>query len=226
MKKPLLPLTGRVLGILLVSSLVSIGLLAIRMLVAGNFKFWFLSWNLILAWLPILFAFGLRANLTKKRLSDWQNLVLFVLWLGFLPNSFYIMSDLIHLQSSGETSVLYDIAMIMSFVINGLLLGFISVFIVHRLLLQRFRENYAHTIIGIVFLLSGFAIYLGRYLRWNTWDILFNPAGLLFDLSERIINPLIHAQTYIVTLVFFVVIGSTYAVIYELTRMLEQRKVD
>lgn len=134
------------------------------------------------------------------------------------------MSDLIHLQSSGETSVLYDIAMIMSFVINGLMLGFISVFIVHQLLLKRFRARNANLVIGFVFLLSGYAIYLGRYLRWNTWDILFNPAGLLFDVSERIINPFIHAQTYIVTLVFFVILASTYAVLYELTDTLGQYK--
>lgn len=181
-------------------------------------------WNLFLAWLPVLFAFGLRANLDKKPLSHWQNLLLFVVWLGFLPNSFYIMSDLIHLQSSGETLVLYDVAMMMSFVLNGLILGYISVFVVHRLLLQRFRLRYAHSLIGLVLLASGFAIYLGRYLRWNTWDVLFNPAGILFDLSERIINPLGHAQTYIITLVFFVVIASTYAVVYELVSMLGRYK--
>lgn len=149
-------------------------------------------------------------------------MVLFIVWLGFLPNSFYIMSDLIHLQSSGETLVLYDIAMMMSFVINGLILGYLSVFIVHKLLLKRFKASYAHMAVGFFFLASGFAIYLGRYLRWNTWDILFNPAGILFDLSERVINPLIHAETYIVTTVFFVVIAMTYAVIYELADMLKR----
>ncbi len=204
--------------------MVSVSLLAIRMLAAGNNRFWFMLWNLFLAWLPVLFAFGLRANLDKKPLSHWQNLLLFVVWLGFLPNSFYIMSDLIHLQSSGETLVLYDVAMMMSFVLNGLILGYISVFVVHRLLLQRFRLRYAHSLIGLVLLASGFAIYLGRYLRWNTWDVLFNPAGILFDLSERIINPLGHAQTYIITLVFFVVIASTYAVVYELVSMLGRYK--
>ncbi len=226
MKKASLPLTRRVLGVLFMSSMVSVSLLVIRMVAVGNTRFWFMLWNLFLAWLPLLFALGLRANLLKKPLSNWQNMLLFVVWLGFLPNSFYIMSDLIHLQSSGETSVLYDIAMMMSFVINGLILGYISVWIVHHLMLKRLRASYAHTIIALVFLASGFAIYLGRYLRWNTWDILFNPAGLLFDLSERIINPLIHAQTYIVTLVFFVVIGSTYMVVYELTSMLDQYKSD
>lgn len=216
MKKAALPLTGRILGVLFMSSLVSASLLAIRMVAVGNTRFWFMLWNLFLAWLPLLFAFGLRHNLAHKPLSHWQNLLLFVVWLGFLPNSFYLMSDFIHLQSSGETLVLYDIALMTSFVLNGLILGYLSMFIVHKLLLRRFRAVYAHSVMGVVCLASGFAIYLGRYLRWNTWDVLFNPAGILFDLSERIINPLIHAQTYIVTLVFFVVIATTYVVIYEL----------
>jgi uncharacterized membrane protein len=224
MKKASLPFTARVLGILLGASLVSVSLLLVRMVSAGNTRFWFMLWNLFLAWLPLLFALGLRTNLGKNSLSHWQNLLLFFVWLGFLPNSFYIMSDFIHLQSSGEASILYDIAMMSSFVINGLILGYLSVWLVHRLLLERFRMRYAHGIVALVFLASGFAIYLGRFLRWNTWDILFNPAGLLFDLSERIINPLTHSQTYIVTLVFFLVISSTYAIIYELTRTLEQYK--
>src|SRR5690606_1961254 len=207
MKKRALPLTSRLLGIMLASTLVSSSLLGIRILSVGNNRFWFMLWNLFLAWLPLLFALGLRLNLTQKRLGHWQNVLLFFVWLGFLPNSFYMMSDLIHLQSSGETLVLYDIALMMSFIINGLILGYMSTFIVHQVLIKRLRTWHAHTIVGLVFLLSGFAIYLGRYLRWNTWDILLNPAGLLFDLSERLINPLAHGQTYIVTFVFFVIIS-------------------
>lgn len=65
-------------------------------------------------------------------------------------------------------------------------------------------------------LLSSFAIYLGRYLRWNTWDIIINPAGLIFDVSDRIINPGTYSLTFIVTAVFFVVLGSAYAVVYRL----------
>lgn len=222
MKKASLPFTVQVLEVLLLASLVSMVLLSIRTAVSGNLLFWFLPWNLFLAWLPLLFALGLRINLAKNRWLSWQNLGLSVLWLGFLPNSFYLMSDLIHLQSSGEVSILYDVAMIMSFVFNGMILGYMSTYLVHLQLLKRLKALQAHAVIGLVFLASGFAIYLGRYLRWNTWDVLVNPAGLLFDLTERIINPLIHIQTYTVTLVFFVVIASTYMVVYELIKVLNR----
>lgn len=202
------------------SSLVSGLLLVVRMIVAGNNRFSFMMWNLLLAWLPVLFALGFRLNSSKQRLQSWQNLGLLFLWLGFLPNSFYLMSDLIHLQSSGEASILYDIAMMMSFIINGLILGYISVYIVHNQLLKKLPERTVLAFLGFVFMACGFAIYLGRYLRWNTWDIILNPAGLLFDISERVVNPVLHIQTYIVTLTFFVLLSGTYAVVYQLTKIL------
>lgn len=214
------PFTTKLLLTLCGSSLVSILLLLVRMIVAGNTRFVFMIWNLTLAWLPVMFALGLRLNLAKHKLQSWQNLGLLFLWLGFLPNSFYLMSDLIHLQSSGESAILYDIAMMMSFIINGLILGYISVYIVHSQLLKRLSSRAMLAFLGFVFMACGFAIYLGRYLRWNTWDIILNPFGILFDLSERIVNPLIHIQTYVVTLTFFVLLSSTYAVIYQLTKVL------
>lgn len=214
------PFTTRVLVTLGASSLVSVLLLAIRMILAGNSRFIFMIWNLVLAWIPVLFALGLRLGLATYRLKSWQNVVLIVLWLGFLPNSFYLMTDLIHLQSSGEASILYDIGMMMSFIINGLLLGYISLYIVHVQLLKKLRASIVLWFVGFVLLACSFAIYLGRYLRWNTWDIIFNPFGILFDVSERVVNPVLHYQTFIVTGVFFIILSSTYAVIYQITKVL------
>lgn len=216
------PFTTKLLLTLWASSLVSVLLLVVRMIVAGNGRFGFMIWNLLLAWIPVVFALGFRLSLTKHRWSTWQNIALLILWLGFLPNSFYLMSDLIHLQSSGESSVLYDIAMMMSFIINGLILGFISIYIVHVQLLKKWSDRMILGFLAFVFLACGFAIYLGRYLRWNTWDIVLNPFGILFDLSERVVNPVLHIQTYVVTLTFFVLLSSTYAVVYQLTRVLSQ----
>lgn len=215
-----LPFTVQLLGLLFFSSAISLVLLAARFVVTDSYKFWFLAWNLLLAWLPLLFALGLRLNLQKMPWKSWQNVGLSILWFGFLPNSFYIISDLIHLQSSGETSLLFDVAMITSFVINGLILGYMSVYIVHRQLLKRLSARISNAMIGFVFFSCGFAIYLGRYLRWNTWDLIINPAGILFDLSERVINPIIHAETYLITLVFSAVLISVYAVIYELVKLI------
>ncbi len=213
-----------VLITLLLSSGVSIFLLSARMIVSSSTKFWFLSWNLFLAWIPLGFAYWLYVRTKKKAIPDWKDTIIGFFWLGFLPNSFYLISDLIHIQSSGEVSILYDTAMMISFVLNGLLLGYISLFIVHRILAKYSTEKFAYFIAQFVLLLCSFAIYLGRYLRWNTWDVFVNPAGLLFDVSDRVINPGSHSLTFVVTGVFFIVLGSTYAVIYRLTQLLVSRK--
>lgn len=132
-----------------------------------------------------------------------------------------MVSDYIHLQNTGEVLKLYDVAMMTSFVANGLILGYISVYIMHHELLKRMKARWAHTIIGLVLLSCGFAIYLGRYLRWNTWDVLLNPMALIFDISERIVHPAIHSETFIITVTFFVLIASLYAVGYQLAHLFQ-----
>ena len=205
-----------VLLTVLMFSAVSTVLLVIRMLVSGSVRLWFLQWNLFLAWLPLIFAFLIYKRVRTRKDLIWQNGLLAFLWLVFLPNTFYIITDLIHLQSSGEVGLLYDTAMITSFVLNGLLLGYMSIYIIQRVLNKFIEQKLIFALMQVVLLLSAFAIYLGRYLRWNTWDIVANPAGLLFDVSDRIINPGTHVHTFVVTGVFFVLLSSTYIVLLRL----------
>lgn len=206
----------QVLMVLCISSGVSVGLFLARVIATENILYWFMLWNLFLAWLPVLFAFWLRYRLSNSRWLSWPNIILTLLWLSFLPNSFYMVSDLIHLQNTGEVMQLYDVAMMMSFIANGLILGYMSLYVVHHELMKRLKPRDAHVVIGLILLSCGFAIYLGRYLRWNTWDIFLSPAALLFDISERVLHPAIHGETFIITFTFFVLIASIYAVGYQL----------
>ena len=214
----------QLLLVLCISSGVSVGLFALRVIATDNVRYWFMLWNLFLAWLPMLFALWLRYRLAVSRWLSWQNIILTLLWLSFLPNSFYMVSDLIHLQDTGEILQLYDVAMMMSFIANGLVLGYMSVYVIHHELLKRLKARDAHIVIGLVLLSCGFAIYLGRYLRWNTWDVLINPAALLFDISERFLHPAIHTETFIITFTFFVLIASLYAVGYQLAHLFKNTK--
>ena len=147
-------------------------------------------------------------------------IVLTFLWLGFLPNSFYIMSDLIHLQSTGDIGVLFDAVLFMSFIWNGAVAGMLSLVWVHRAIERRRKGNTATWCVVAVLALTSFAIYLGRSLRWNTWDALVNPAGIIFDVSERVINPLAHPQVFSTTLTFFVLLGSMYLVIWNFAKLI------
>lgn len=212
----------RVLSALGVSGGVAMFLISIRLLVTRSLDYWFLPWNLFLALLPLLFAWWFVHRVRKTRLADWRNLLLAGLWLGFLPNSFYLVTDLIHIRQRGDISILYDVVMVTSFIWCGFLAGFMSVYLMHREALRRFTIRQAHTMVAVVLLLCSFAIYLGRYLRWNTWDIIFNPFSLLFDVSERFINPSDHPQAFTTTFIFFLLLTSIYWSIYQLIYLIKE----
>jgi uncharacterized membrane protein len=205
---------------LVVSSALSVTLSVVRVIESQNLRYWFLIWNLFLAWLPLAFIYWLHNSLKKRSWLHWSSLLLTFLWLGFLPNSFYLVTDFIHLKQTFEVSLLFDAVLFMTYAWNGLILGFISVIIFHLQLLKRFRAQICNLILGGIFLLCSFAIYLGRYLAWNTWDILINPVGILSDLGNRIVAPASHRGTYSTTILFFACLCVMYYVIYKLMRAL------
>lgn len=213
----------RLVGSLILLSTVSIALLAVRVLVSDSFRYSFMIWNLFLAAVPVLLSWWLVVRAGRYGWRQWQQVVLLIAWIVFLPNSFYIITDFIHLQQNYEADLLFDITMLTSFVVTGLILGYMSVYMVHQLLLNYMRERWAYGLIGLLFLVCSFAVCLGRYTRWNTWDILLQPAGLLFDVSDRLLNPGFHIQTYQTTITLFLVIFSGYVVVFESIRWLRAR---
>jgi len=214
----------KVVQALLLSNGVSIGLFCLRAFESGSTRYWFLIWNLFLAWIPLGFAWLLVKKLRTQRWQTSMSLALTFLWLGFLPNSFYVVSDFIHLRVTGEVSLLYDVVMFASFTFNAYIAGFMSLYLVHRELHKRLPALNAYSVVAGVLLACSFAIYLGRSLRWNTWDVLVNPAGLLFDVSDRIVNPGAHPQTIVTTGTFFIFLGSLYVVIWQLIGALRTDK--
>jgi len=205
---------------LIVFCLVSIGLLVARITVSDSMRYSFLLWNLVLAIIPALLAWWLVLRVRKYGWLRWQQILLGFVWFVFLPNSFYLVTDFIHLRTNYEASLLFDAIMLTSFACNGLVLGYLSVYLVHRAMLQQVNLRLSYAIIGAIFVACSFATYLGRFTRWNTWDILLKPAGLLFDVSDRFVNPAAHLDTYIITFVFFGLLASAYGVIWQAARIL------
>lgn len=177
-------------------------------------RYWFVPENLLLAWLALFFGWILVKQLERRGWRNWRALSLTGLWTVFLPNAWYVMTDFIHVFDSGEINYLYDIAMITILTLTGFLLGFTSLFIVHRQLLKRIDIFSSIFLIELAILLASFAIYLGRDLRWNTWDIFTNPSGLILSITDRLINPFGFPHTLNVTAIFFVVISIMYFAIW------------
>lgn len=195
---------------LLAATAVSLLLLVADSLRNHSFYFSYLIWNLFLAWLPLLFAYHLVKVLRHKLWSSWEALAVSALWLAFLPNSFYMVSDYIHLAEVGERDLLYDAVMLTSFIVVAVVMGVSSLYLVHRQVIRRLSPRNRALWLGMVILLCSFAIYLGRDLRWNSWDILTNPGGLLFDISDRFMHPASYPDMFQATGIFALLISSLY----------------
>jgi len=195
---------------LLSMSALSIVLFGLGMLRGNGWTDWYLIWNLFLAWIPMLLTYALVVYTRRHPWSNWGGIGITLAWLLFLPNSFYMVSDYIHLEDISRSSVLFDALMFTCFILNGLVLGYASLYMVQSLLRKHLSRVQNEIFAGAMLFLCSFAIYLGRDLRWNSWDVLVNPAGILFDVSERVLDPLGHPEAFTTTAVFFVFLAGLY----------------
>jgi uncharacterized membrane protein len=204
---------------------VSVALFSVGVVTNRSLQFSYLLWNLFLAWVPLGLVAVLLRTLKGYRWSSWRPFVTTLLWLLFLPNSFYMISDFIHIQEVVRHNLLYDIVMFTAFIFTASLVGFCSLYLVHVELRKRVSMTASSVLIGIILFLCSFAIYLGRDLRWNSWDVLVNPAGILFDVSDHFIHPLQHLEMISVTLTFFALLGSLYVVGWQLGEAMNDNRV-
>jgi uncharacterized membrane protein len=167
-------------ALLTVSSLICIGLFAARATTSESDRYAFLVWNLFLAWIPLGYAW---IAYTSTRLPKIFKILLIgacaFLWLIFFPNAPYILTDFQHLAKvNGEAPVWYDVIMLLWFSWSGLLLGMISLAFMQKIV-ARWLGNFSSWVFVIgVTILSSFGIYVGRFLRWNSWDVLLKPLKL------------------------------------------------
>lgn len=226
MKSITLSIRARFVATLAVSCLVSIGLYAYGAARNHSSIYGYLIWNLFLAVVPLVLALRLDNRLRVKRWSSWEGIALSFAWLIFLPNSFYMISDFIHLQEVMRVDLLFDVIMFTSFIYNGVVLGFCSLYLVHMQFQRRYGKRVAAQAIAGTLLVCSAAIYVGRDLRWNSWDIITNPGGLLFDVSDRLMHPSAYPQMLATIVSFFVLLGSMYALLWSGSSLLQRIKTD
>ncbi|ULC59017.1 DUF1361 domain-containing protein [Flaviramulus sp. BrNp1-15] len=189
-----------------ISMLLSIVLLMVRMKLTHSFYFLFLVWNLFLAVIP----FAITSYLVSlPKLNKIGFVLCFSVWLLFLPNAPYIVTDLINLRLNYGYYIWLDVLLVSSFALNGLLLFFLSLIDTKLLLQDYFKKSITNYIITFILFLSGFGVYLGRFLRYNSWEILSNPKLLLIDILNIAIQPNTNKEAWLFTILFgtFLYIG-------------------
>lgn len=184
---------------LIFCTLICISAQSFRMYSLDNKGFFFLNWNLFLAIIP----YGLTTlAISSESIKNSKIKVGFILmiWILFFPNAPYILTDLYHLKQHLTMPLWYDILLILSYAWTGLLFGLLSLRDLDSILEKWIsKRNRILLIVGLLFL-SAFGIYLGRFLRWNSWDLINNPQTLMRDIAHRFIYPIQHPRTWGLTI--------------------------
>lgn len=174
---------------LIALSLAAVGLLAVRIDRVGEPAFVSLTWNLFLAWIPFVLSLCVAAVHGRggPRPLLW---VLGAAWLLFLPNAPYILTDFIHLGTVGGAPLWFDTALIGTFATAGLALGLGSLLVVHHVVEARAGRVVGWAVAVSSLVLSAIGIYLGRFPRFNSWDIVTDPHGIVPVVLHRLADPL------------------------------------
>lgn len=161
-------------------------MLLCRILYSGTLRFIFLLWNLFLAWLPFQLSVYFP---DKKSAAHWYTWVLLAAWLLFFPNALYITTDLIHLQSKTTVPAWYDAILLFTAATMGLIMAFASLYRAELFFKRQFSRAGATKLVFACLFFGSFGVYLGRFLRWNSWDIVSHPFQLAGEISVRFYFP-------------------------------------
>jgi uncharacterized membrane protein len=187
--------------------------------------FRFLVWNLILAWVPLILALvvydGYRRGATLVGLAP-----ALALWLLFLPNAPYIVTDFVHLSASSRAPLWFDGLELSAFAWTGMLLGFVSLYLVHAVLRHRLGVPAGWCVVLCILALASVGVYLGRVKRWNSWDVVTEPGAKLAELQAHLGDPTALARGFGVTVVVTGLLAAAYFVFYALIGVRVEPDVD
>jgi uncharacterized membrane protein len=188
-------------------------MLIVRAWYDGSTTHFGLSWNLFLAWLPMLGAL-VAYNLGKRYgRRAWPLILPFLgLWLIFFPNAPYILTDFIHLRPVGDVPLWYDLILVFTYALTGVFLGLISLYLMQSLVRRAFGSIASWVFTLGALALTGFGVYLGRFPRWNSWDVLTEPRSLLTDIWTHLSNPFAYGRTFVFSMLFSLSLAAMYFV--------------
>jgi uncharacterized membrane protein len=136
--------------------------------------------NLVLGWIPLGISLYMRSLVRRSKKATYTPVlaVLFVLWLLFYPNAPYLVTDMVHVGAHLDL-VLYDAILLSLFSLCGMILGWESLRHVHRIIEELFGQLAGWSVVFVVSILTSVGMYLGRYLRLNSWDVFTDPQRVI-----------------------------------------------
>ncbi len=193
--------------LLILMTVFCFSLSAFRYYLSDTKVFLFLNWNLFLAWIPLLLSSLILALNIRSKISL---MAIIIVWILFFPNSPYILTDLFHLKARNAIPIWYDLIVILSYAWTGLICGFISLNDIEKRISDYGNRNIINGVTVLFLFMSGFGLYLGRFLPWNSGDVLNNPFGLFSDVVVRLIYPMEYTKTWGVTVLMGLMLNFMY----------------
>ena len=198
---------------LFAASFFCVALVVVRNVHTGNVDLRYLIWNLLLAWIPFALAVFVYDRWRRRR-GGLLLVVLGVLWLLFFPNAPYIATDFVHLEHDPLIPYWYDAVTIAAFAWIGVLLGFASLYLMQTVVRQ-WRGAVAGWIFAFAAIgLGSLGIYLGRFLRLNSWDAVEHPSVLPRILHAVARDPFAYQEAIAVTVLFTAALSFAYFLLY------------
>lgn len=204
------------------ATIFSLALVRTRMAVSDSYRYSFLIWNLFLAWIPFLIAYIAYGLALKRRALYIIIPISAFLWLIFFPNAPYILTDFQHLKlDNGSVPLWYDVIMLVWFAWTGLLLGVISLYLMHEIVKREFGRWIGWAFVLAVSLTSSAGIYMGRFIRWNSWDVLRNPFRIASAVLDQAVDPSLRSIGFITLYgIFFIFV---YITLYAFAHLLQEQ---
>ncbi len=204
---------------LILSSAVSAALVVGRVIWTGRLAYGCLVWNLFLAWLPLVFSLLACENYRNASWRSWRFVGLAGAWLIFFPNAPYIFTDLIHVATRYYSHFWVDLVLILLCALTGLVLGFLSLYLMQSVVRQMFGGAASWVFIAAIAVVSSFGIYLGRFLRFNSWDVLCKPAELYRGIGNLAADQFGHPTAFAFPALFATFMFISYLMLYALTHL-------
>lgn len=211
-----------IFGLLLGASVVSIFLVVARIAVSDTQAHTNLVFNLFLAWIPFILSYIAYAISSKRAFLNFLLPVTAFLWLIFFPNALYMITDLQHLaRQSSSAPLWYDVIVMVWFAWTGLLLGLVSLYLMHDIVKRRFGRTVGWVFVFVASLVSGLGVYIGRFARLNSWDILQDPGETVVSLLGIAIDPSLRLIVF--TSLFGIFYLFIYLTLYSFAHLLQER---
>lgn len=206
--------------ILLLSIALTLSMLGARCLFTRDFTYLFYPWNLFLATVP--YSFSRRLKYARNNIKGW---LLITGWLLFFPNAPYLITDMFHFEKRYPVPQWYDLILVVSGAWNGLILGIISLIQVEQFLRLYVQQKIVHLSSVLFALLCGYGVYIGRYWRFNSWDVIAQPETLFKASARSIIRPHHNIQLWAFTIAFAALFYIVYLTVKQLMLLNEKQIV-